>query len=230
MLRATAIAASALAFAAVVAPAAQAQTPRELLSAAAFQAPNKAAALALVQQAIAASERTLAAHPGDHEATLQRGVGIGYRAKLTRNRTDARTSLAIFEGQAARDPRDAEAQMVIAGWHLDAIEQLGTLVARAGLGAKSDAGEAALNRGVALGGNRAFYLGLAAMMKIRRDPGAVVQARRWAEAAATAATPTTLDVRMKRAAEAILPALRANNGKAAAALARKLLPFGRIAV
>jgi hypothetical protein len=230
MYRATALVAAALACAAIPAPAAQAQTPRELLTAAAFQAPNKAAALALVQQAIAASERTLAARPGDHEATLQRGVGIGYRAKLTRNRVDARASLAIFEGLAARDPRDAEAQMVIAGWHLDAIEQLGSLVARAGLGAKSDVGEAALNRGVALGGNRAFYLGLAAMMKIRRDPGAVVQARRLAEAAVGAATPTPLDLRMKRAAEAILPALRADNGKAAAALARKLLPFGRIAV
>jgi hypothetical protein len=230
MLRATAIAASALACVALAAPAAQAQTPRELLTAAAFQAPSKAAALALVQQAIAASDKILAAHPTDHEATLQRSVAIGYRAKLTRSRSDARTSLAIFEGLAARDPRDAEAQMVIAGWHLDAIEQLGSLVARAGLGARGDVGDAALNRGVALGGNRAFYLGLAAMMKIRRDPGAVAQARRWAEAATTAATPTPLDVRMKRAAEAILPALRAHKGKAAAALSRKLLPFGRITV
>ena len=230
MFRATAIAASALTFMAIGAPAALAQTPRELLTAAAFQAPNKAAALELVQQAIAAADRTLAAHPGDNEATLQRGVGIGYRAKLTRNRADARASLAIFEGLAARDSRDAEAQMVIAGWHLDAIEQLGSLVARAGLGARSDVGEAALDRGVALGGNRAFYLGSGALMKIRRDPGAVAQARRWAESAANAATPTPLDVRMKRAAEAILPALRANNGKAAAALARKLLPFGRVAV
>lgn len=33
---------------------------------------------------------------------------------------------------------------------------------------------------------------------------------------------------MKRSAVAILPALRANNGKAAATLARKLLPFGRM--
>jgi hypothetical protein len=207
-----------------------AQTPRELLTVAAFEAPDKRAALALVQQAITAADRILAAHPGDHEATLQRGVGIGYRAKLTRSRSDARASLAIFEGLAARDPRDAEAQMVIAGWHFDAIEQLGAMVARAGLGARSDAGEAALNRGVALGGNRAFYLGLAAMMKIRRDPSAVGEARRWAEAAAVAATPTPLDGRMKRAALSILPALRANDGKAAAAIARKLLPFGRIAV
>jgi hypothetical protein len=227
MLRAKGLAVT-FALAAAAAPAAQAETPRELLTAAAFQAPTKAKALALVQQAIALSDRTLAAHPGDHEATLQRGVGIGYRAKLTRSRTDARTSLAIFEGLAARNPRDAEAQMVIAGWHLDAIEQLGTFLARTGLGAKAQVGDAALSRGVALGGNRAFYLGLAAMMKIRRDPSAVGEARRWAEAAATAATPTALDVQMKRAALTILPPLRANDGNTAAALARKLLPFGRL--
>jgi hypothetical protein len=227
MLRPVILAATALVSVAVAAPAV-ADTPRELLTTAAFQAPSKAAALALVQQAITASDKILAARPGDHEAMLQRGVGIGYRAKLTRSRSDAKTALGIFESLAARNPRDAEAQMVIAGWHLDSIEQLGSFMARTGLGAKGQTGESALARGVALGGNRAFYLGLAAMMKIRHEPAAVDQARRWAEAASTAATPTPLDVRMKRAALAILPALRANDGKAAAALSRKLLPFGRI--
>jgi hypothetical protein len=226
MFRATAMAM--LVPAAIIASPAMAETPRELLTAAAFQAPTKAKALALVQQAIAASDKILAAHPADHEAMLQRGVAIGYRAKLTPSRSDARTSLEIFERLAAANPRDAEAQMVIAGWHLDAIEQLGSFLARTGLGAKSQVGEEALARGVALGGNRAFYLGLGAMMKIRRDPTAVAQARRWAEAAANAATPTALDAQMKRAALAILPALRANDGQTAAALSRKLLPFGRL--
>ena len=218
-----------VAVAALAAPSAHAETPRELLTMAAFQAPTKAKALALVQQALSASDRILAARPSDHEATLQRGVAIGYRAKLTRSRSDARAALAIFEGLAARNPRDAEAQMVIAGWHLDSIEELGSLVARTALGARGQVGDAALERGVALGGNRAFYAGVGALMKIRRDPGAVAEARRWAELAAAAPAPTPLDVQMKRAAGAILPALRSGDGKGAAALARKLLPFGRLA-
>lgn len=208
---------------------AEADTPRELLTAAAFQTSDKDRALALIGQAIAVSERILAAQPDDHEATLQRAIAIGYRAKLTHSRSDARTSLRIFEALAARDPRDAEAQMVIAGWHLDAIAQLGGFIARTVLGAKTQAGEAALSRAVALGGQRAFYLGLAAMMQIRLDSHNVAKARKWAEAAAVAATPTPLDVLMKRNAIAILPALRDNEGKAAAALARKLLPFGKLA-
>lgn len=207
---------------------AMAETPRELLTTAAFQTADKAKALALIGQAITASDRILATRPTDHEATLQRGVAIGYRAKLTRSRSDAKASLGIFNTLAMRDPKDAEAQMVIAGWHLDAIDQLGSFMARTVLGAKTQAGEAALARAVALGGQRAFYPGLAAMMQIRLDNDDIAKARKLAETAARAATPTPLDALMKRDAMAILPALRANDGKTAAALARKLLPFGKI--
>lgn len=209
--------------------AAVAETPRELLTAAAFQATNKPKALAVIDQAITASDRILASHPADREATLQRGVAIGYRAKLTRSRSDARSSLRIFEHLAAQNPRDPEVQMAIAGWHLDAIDQLGGFMARTALGAKIQAGKAALARSVALGGDRAFYPGLAAMMLIRNDPGNVAQARQWAEVASAAQTPTPLDLRMKRAAIAILPALRARDGRTAAMLARRLLPFGALA-
>lgn len=208
---------------------ARAETPRQLLTAAAFQTADKARALALVGQALAESDRILAGRPGDREALLQRAVAIGYRAKLTRSRGDARTSLSLFEALAARDPRDAEAQMVIAGWHLDAIDQLGGFVARTMLGAKAATGEAALARAVALDGKRAFFTGLAAMMQIRLKHGDIARSRAWAEAAATGATPTPLDLLMKRGAVAILPALRANDGPAAAAIARKLLPFGKLA-
>ncbi len=228
MFHSTMLAVSAM-VAAVIAPAALADTPRELLTTAAFQAPDKKKALALIGQAIAESDRILVARPGDHEATLQRAIAVGYRAKLTRSRTDARASLAVFQRLAAQNPRDAEAQMVIAGWHLDAIDQLGGLVARTVLGAKAEAGEAALSRALTLGGNRAFYPGLAALMRIRKDEGEVAQARRLAETAAAAPAPTALDAQMKRAALSILPSLRANDGKSAARLSRKLLPFGKIA-
>ncbi|MFD2429338.1 hypothetical protein ACFSUK_16760 [Sphingobium scionense] len=211
------------------APAALAETPRELLTAAAFQTSDKARALSLIGQAISAVDRILMTAPNDHEAVLQRAVAIGYRAKLTRSRADARASLGTFEALAARNPRDAEAQMVIAGWHLDAIDQLGSFVARTVLGAKEQVGEAALGRAVALGGNRAFYPGLAALMRIRADHNDVAGALALAERAANAPAPAPLDQLMKRNAAAILPALRAGNGKAAASQARKLLPFGRLA-
>ncbi len=220
----------ALAAIAIASPAAaKAETPRELLTTAAFQTSDKPRALALIGQAIAGSDAILAKRPGDREATLQRGIAIGYRGKLTRSRSDVKASLAAFERLAAQHPRDAEVQMVIAGWHLGAIDQLGGFLARTALGAKSASGEAALGRALTLGGERAFYPGMAALLQLRKNHSDLAPARRWAEAAAAGQTPTALDATMKRAASAILPMLRANDGKGAAALARKLLPFGKIA-
>ncbi|WP_443970932.1 hypothetical protein [Sphingobium sp. CR28] len=203
-----------------------AATPRELLTTAAFQTTEKAKALALIGQAITEADKILAERPGDREATLQRGLAIGYRGKLTRSRTDARASIGIFEALAARNPRDAEAQIVIAGWHLDAIDQLGGFLARSVVGAKRTVGEEALARAVALDSKRAFFPGIAALMSIRLDKSNLKQARQWAEAAAIAPTPTPIDAQMRRSAIALLPTLRGNDAKGAAELARKLLPFG----
>ncbi len=150
----------------LVAPA-SAATPREMLTHAAFQATSKDAALAEVRQAIAAAEAQLAANPGNYEAQMQRAAGIGYRAKLTSNAGDAKTSRRLFETLAAQNPRDPEVQLLIAGWHLDAIADLGPLLAGAIIGARKTAGTAALDRAVALGHNSPFFSGLAAMMRIR---------------------------------------------------------------
>ena len=60
-----------------------AATPREILTQASFQATDKASALALVNQGLAAAEAILATNPNDREAQMQRGVAIGDRAHLT---------------------------------------------------------------------------------------------------------------------------------------------------
>lgn len=207
---------------------ASAETPRDILTTAAFKTDDKPRALQLIGEAIAAADRALATRPGDREAALQRGVAIGYRGKLTHSRSDVRASLDVFQRLSAQNPRDPEVQMAIAAWHLGAVDELGGFLARTALGAKKEQGISALSKAVDLGGNRAFYPGLAALMQIRSDHGSVAETRRFAEAAAVAQTPTPIDAILKRAAIALLPTLRANNGKAAAALALKLLPFGKL--
>ena len=219
---------AAMAIAAIVAAPVGAATPREMLTHAAFQVTDKDAALAEVKQAIAAAEAQLAANPTNYEAQMQRAAGTGYRAKLTRNAGDAKAAKKMFEALAAQNPRDPEAQMLIAGWHLDAVNDLGGLLAGAVLGAKRGLGTAALDRSVTMGRNRAFFPGIAALMRIRLDPHEIAPARALAETALTLATPTPLDRIAKHDAEALLIPLRAGDGKAAAALAKKLLPFGRL--
>ncbi|WP_254601866.1 hypothetical protein [Sphingomonas bacterium] len=214
-----------IAAAAIVAPG-QAATPRDLLTAAAFQSTDRQQALALVNQAAAQSEALLAAQRNSREGLLQHAMAIGYRAALTKKPGDARESRKMFEALVAANPRDPEFQLAIGGWHLDTIAA--GFLAKTVLDARKDVGLDAVNKAVALGGDRAFFKGLAAMMRIRLDPADVDVALALAQQAAAAPAPTPLDRIVKRDAEAMLLPLRAGDGKAAAALARKLLPFGRI--
>jgi hypothetical protein len=210
--------------------AAMADTPRDMLTSAAFNAPNKSAALAQIAAAQTAAEAELRAKPGDREATLVRAMAIGYRAKLARVRADAVEARKQFEALAKSDPRDPEAQLIIGGWHLDSINDLGRMMAGAVLGARSADGLAAMDRAVSLGGGQhATYPGIAAMMRIRLDPADVARARQLAEAAARAPATTALDRIVQRNATALLVPLRAGDGKAAAAMANRLLPFAKAA-
>ena len=205
---------------------ATAATPRELITQAAFATTDKAAALVLVNQALAGSTAVLAANPGDHEAQLQRAFATGYRAKLTRSPGDAREAKRLFEALVAASPRDPEAQIGLGGWHLDGVAE-GFLTASV-LGAKRAPGLAAVDQAVALGGNRVLFRAFAAMMRIRLNPSDVATARTLAEAASTAAQPTPLDRIAKRQVDALLIPLRTGDGAGAAALVPRLLPLGRV--
>jgi hypothetical protein len=213
--------------AAIVAAPAAAATPRETLSQAAFATRDKPTALARIAQAEAAVNATLARAPRDREANLLGAMAIGYRAKLNKSRGEAVEAGRRFAALAAADSRDAEAQAAVGAWHLDAVTALGGMMASVALGAKKATGLAAMDRAVALGGNRAMFTGLSALMRLALDPGDA-KALPLAEAAAKGTTPTALDQIMQRAATAVLVPLRAGNAKQAAALARQWLPFGRI--
>lgn len=203
-----------------------AATPREMLVDAAFSARDRPSAEAELAGAKDAAEAILARRPDDREARMQRALAIGYLAKLKGSRSDALAARRQIEALAAADPRDPEAQMALAGWHLNAITELGGMVARAALGARNALGFAALDRAVVLGRDHATFPAMAGLMRIRSDAGDVIRARKLAELAAATPAPTPLDRIMQKSAAAILVPLRAGDGTAAAALARRLLPFG----
>jgi len=205
-----------------------ATTPRETLTSAAFQARDKAKALAQIADAQTALAAILARTPGDREALKMRAMALGYRAKLMRSRSDALAARKAFDALVDADPHDPEALAAIGSWHIDAVSQLGGLIARAALGADKRSGLSALDRSVALGGKRAFFTGLAALLRASLDPGDA-QVRPLAEATLRNATPTALDIFMQRAATALLVPVRANDRKATQALAKLWLPLGRVA-
>ncbi|WP_414900571.1 hypothetical protein ACMT1E_12250 [Sphingomonas flavalba] len=211
-----------------VATAAQAASPRALLTAAIFDDADKTAVLAGIDAAGRAATTTLAHAPRDSEARLVKAMAVGYRATLERSRQGAMAARTEIEAVVAAEPHNPDAQIAVAGWHLDAIASAGALPARLVLGASRDAGLAALDRAVALRPDHAMYPALAALMRIRLDPRDIARARSLAEAAVAAEATTPLDRLLRQRAAALLEPLRAGDGKRASALAVRLLPLGQV--
>lgn len=207
---------------------AQAETAKDILVNAAFFSPNKAAALVRVRQAVSLAEGAVKRDPRDLEARLQRALAISYRGKLSRSRGDVIAARREFEALVAANPRDPEAQLALGGWHLAAVIELGPLMARTVLGARAALGNKAMDAALATGRGRASVPALASLQRIQLNPDDVTGARRLAEVAVAARADTAFDRVMQKQAATLLPSLRAGNGKAAAALAKRLMPFGKV--
>jgi hypothetical protein len=204
---------------------AAAQSARDLLAQAAFQDRSQSAALARVDRARALALATAQRLPDDQDAAVLAAGALAYRAKLTGSRTEAIEARRQLEAVAARFPRNAEAQIALGGWHLGVIAKVGRLVGRAVAGAQKGVGLAATERAVALGGNRAFFTGLAGLLRIEADP-ADPRGRALLDQATQAAAPGALDRIIQRNAGAVLASLKQGDTKTARALADRLLPFG----
>ena len=211
---------------AIATPAA-AVTPRQIIADAAFHARDKPTALAQLAEAERMAAAQIARDPANRDARLLQAMAIGYRGKLGHSRRDALAARQRFEALVAADPRDAEAIGAVGTWHLDSVIELGGLVAGMAIGAKKATGLAMMDRAVALGGRRAFYPGLAALLRLAIDP-ADPRGRQLAEMASAALTPEPLDRQMQAGAAALLPALRVGDQDSVRRLARLALPFGRL--
>jgi len=201
---------------------------RATLMRAAFATHDKHQALNLIDQAIEEAKAELARHPGDREARLEQALGVGYRGQLTRSPSEAKAARRAFEALVASDPRDPDARIAIAGWHLTAVGELGGFLAHTLLGASKAKGLAELERAVALGGNRAFYPAYAALIRIRLDPDDIATPLALARQAATAKTPEPIDRLMQRNAARLIGPLSAGKGEEARRLAKLMLPFGTV--
>lgn len=201
---------------------AQAQSVRDQLTQASFSDRDKAVALKRVEAVIS----DLSDNSGV-EASVLRGTALGYRAKLTGSRSDLSSSRRNYEAALAAQPRNAEAQLGLGAWHMSVLGKTGALLGRM-LGANRSRGEAALDSAVAFGGDRAFYPGIAALFRLRDNPGDA-RGRQLAEQAVRSGTPTAIDRILQRSASAVLTQLKAGHANDARALAQRLLPLGGIA-
>ena len=203
-------------------------TRARTLQAAAFSATTAEEAKRDVVAAIAEANAALAKNGADQAAQFDQALGIGYRAKLFRSAADAKQAKRQFDAYVAGHPRDPEAQLAVAGWHLDSVNDLGGMMAKMALGASKATGLAALDRAVALGTGRAMIPAFAALLRARLDPADPLVAK-LARAALAAPAPTPLDKVLQRRAVILLKPVEAGNAAAVTATARRLLPFGAFA-
>ncbi len=203
-----------------------AETPRELLTQAGFVDRDRTVALARIDRAAQGATAILARAPDDQEAALMQAMANGYRAKLTGSRGQAIAARRQYEALVARYPRSAEAQAALGAWHIGVIVKLGRFMGRAVAGAQKPVGLSALDRAVAMGGNRAMFAGLAGLLRLEIDPNDP-RGRTLVEIASKASAPTPVDMFVRRAATAVLVPLRAGDDAAVKALADRMLPFGQ---
>lgn len=205
--------------AACATPALAQANSRDLLTQASFTERDRGAALRKVQAVVAETDGE-----AGYEARLLRATAIGYRAKLTNSRSDLTAAKALFDAVVKANPRDPEAQLGLGAWHLATLNKTGALLGRV-FGANRAAGNAALDRAVALGGNRAFFPGLAGLFRLKADPNDA-RGRQLVEQASRAAVASPLDRIAQRSAVTMIATLRTGDGNKIKATAHRLLPLG----
>lgn len=204
---------------ACAAPAVAQSGSRDLLTQASFIDRDEASALRKVQAVVSATQQDKS-----YDARVLLATALGYRAKLTGSRSDLTASRKLWDAVIAVNPRDPEAQLGLGAWHIGTLSKTGTLLGKV-FGANRTAGNSALDKAVALGGNRAFFPGVAGLFRLKADP-TDARGKQLIEQAANAGTATALDRIMKRSAAAMLGPLRAGNAAQIKAAAHRLLPMG----
>ncbi len=202
----------------------------DLLTEAVFRAPTTARARALLSQVRAEAETALHQNPANHEAAIQQAVAAAWGAMLSGGIGPAREARRLIERQIAVQPDNTEAHLALGAWHSEAVRRVGMLAGPT-VGASRKAGNAALDRAIALGGQRALPSAYGALLRAASGEGKSAGGRAavlaLARRAGQGTTPTTLDAAMRARAQRFVNALATPAANAADAAA-PLLPFAHL--
>jgi tetratricopeptide (TPR) repeat protein len=193
---------------------------------AAWLTPNRAQAIALLREAEADFSAALKKQPGNLDALLQRGIVIGYIAKIERSPNLAKEARRSFETVLSNRPDDPLALGALGGWHGESVASLGKMIAGTMLGAKQQEAFRYYERAVAVkGGDPAVPLFYASTL-LRLSPDNAGKAKVLLQRSISGPAGDGFDALMQRNAKAILAALDKGDVDGARAMARKLAPLG----
>lgn len=210
-------------------PASLVTAGRATLILASFEATDKARAKEQVEIANRDFDTALAKAPNNIEAQLQKATALGYRAKLSKSPGLAKETRQLMEAVRDRNPNYGLAWASIGGWHAGAVAELGKFIAGTVLGANAKTAitdfETALVKDPRNPVHPAFYALTLLDLGRENAPRASEMLRLCAKLPARDA----YEGKLKSATARVAPLLAAGDIKGAQALARELLPFGKVA-
>ncbi|MDO9487669.1 MAG: hypothetical protein Q7J32_04785 [Sphingomonadaceae bacterium] len=209
-------------------PEAQVTAARSLLAIAAFRTADKTRAIAICNDAVRLAEAALAQKPGYGPAILQKGIAVGYVAKLERSQGKGKEARRLMDQARTAMPGDAFAWAALGGWHGEAVATLGGFLAGAALGAKKAEAIKAFDTALTKDGAGAVVPTYYAFTLLSLDADNAPRARTLLAQASRTTPRDAFDVLLKRQAEQVLPLLVKNDVAGARALAKRLQPFGTI--
>jgi tetratricopeptide (TPR) repeat protein len=195
---------------------------------ASFDTIERDRAVALINSADHDFDAALALAPTSLEAALMKAQAVGYRGKMARSPGLAKETRTRIEAVLARDPNYGLAWSSLAGWHAAGVATLGKFIAGTLLGANIKVAVADFETALAKDPKNpveyAFY-GLT-LLDLGID---TPRATQLLETVARMPPRDAYEALLKRETGQVLPLLASGDVKGAQALARRLLPFGKLA-
>jgi hypothetical protein len=186
-------------------------------------------ALQLSNQAAALADAALAKRPGYPAALLQKGIAIGYVAKLERSPGRAKAARRLMDQARSLAPGDPLTWAALGGWHGESVATLGAFLAGTALGAKKSESIKAFEAALAKGADGAVVPTFYAFTLLALDADNAPRAKALLSQAARATPRDGFEALLKRQAEQVLALLQKSDVSGARVLAKRLQPFGTLA-
>ena len=196
---------------------------------ASFDTTDRDRAKALVDAAEHDFDAALAKEPGNVDAALMKAQAVGYRGKFAKSPGLAKETRTRLEAVLARDPNNALAWSSLAGWHAAGVAAVGKFLAGTVLGASTKVAvadfETALSKDPKNPVQYAFY----GLTLLDLDAANAPRATQLLDTVQRLPARDAYEAMLKRATAQVLPLLASGDARGAQALARRLLPFGKLA-
>lgn len=202
---------------------------RATLIVASFDTTDRARAKAMIDTANHDFDLALAKAPNSIEAQLQKATAIGYRAKLSKSPGLARETKERMEAVVARDPNYGLGWASLGGWHAGAVSTLGRFIAGTVLGANAKTAIADFEQALAKDPRNPVHPAFYGLTLLDLDTANAQRATELLKRVSQMPTHDAYEALLKRATAQVLPLLAAGDVKGAQAMARRLLPFGKLA-